>query len=105
MLYGDQKLDKGVDAIFVNDGDEEIVLFQAKRAQKLPTTLGDTDLKEFIGSLAQFRTAASVAALASTTKNPELKRLLTEGKVAEKIGMGYKLRPVFVANIYCKLGR
>jgi hypothetical protein len=95
----DQKFDKGVDAIFVSDGDEEIVLFQAKRAQKIPATLGDTDLKEFIGALAQFRTAASVAALASTTPNPELKRLLIDGKVAEKIAGGYKLRPVFVANI------
>jgi hypothetical protein len=95
----DKKFDKGVDAIFVADGDEEIVLFQAKRAQKIPATLGDTDLKEFVGALAQFRTPASVAALASTTPNTELKRLLADGKVADKIGNGYKLRPVFVANI------
>jgi hypothetical protein len=74
-------------------------LFQAKRAQKIPTALGDTDLKEFIGALAQFRTPASVSALVSTTQNAELKRLLTYGKVAEKIASGYKLRPVFVANI------
>src|SRR5271157_5675842 len=48
----DKKLDKGVDAIFVNDGDEEVVLFQAKRSAAANSTLGDTDLKDFVGSLA-----------------------------------------------------
>jgi hypothetical protein len=95
----DKKLDKGVDAIFVNDGDEEVVLFQAKRSHTASSTLGDTDLKDFIGSLAQFRKESSVAALASTTKNPDLKRLLIDNNVAAKIGSGYTLHPVFVTNL------
>jgi hypothetical protein len=95
----DKKMDKGVDAIFVNDGDEEVVLFQAKRSTSASSTLGDTDLKDFIGSLAQFRKEASIAALASTTQNTELKRLLMDNEVAKKVGKGYRLRPVFVCNI------
>jgi hypothetical protein len=95
----DKKLDKGVDAIWVNDGDEEVVLFQAKRSTTASSTLGDTDLKDFIGSLAQFRKESSVAALASTTKNPDLKRLLEDNNIAAKIGGGYKLHPVFVTNL------
>lgn len=95
----DKKLDKGVDAVFVNDGDEEICLFQAKRSTTASSTLGDTDLKDFIGSLAQFRKESSVAALASTTDNPDLKRLLIDNKVAAKIGSGYTLHPIFVTNL------
>ena len=95
----DKTLDKGIDALFVNDGDEEVVLFQAKRAEKIPATLGDNDLKKFIGALAQFRFEATVAEMASTTQNPELKRLLVKNDVAAKIGKGYKLRPIFISNI------
>ncbi|MHB1723728.1 MAG: hypothetical protein ACYCT3_12730 [Acidiferrobacter sp.] len=95
----DRKLDKGIDALVVNDGEEELVLFQAKRAEKLPTTLGDTDLKQFVGALAQFRTDQSISELASTTKNDDLRRLLQVNRVAEKVGKGYKLRPIFISNV------
>lgn len=95
----DRKLDKGIDALVVNDGEEELVLFQAKRAEKLPTTLGDTDLKQFVGALAQFRTEQSISELASTTKNDDLRRLLQANRVAEKVGKGYRLRPIFISNV------
>jgi hypothetical protein len=95
----DKKLDKGIDAIYVSDADEEVVLFQAKRAEKIPSTLGDSDLQSFVGALAQFRSQSSVDALASTTANPDLKRILTTNNVAEKLAKGYSLRPVFVANL------
>src|SRR5262245_20937509 len=61
----DRQHDAGVDAIVANDGRQEIVLFQAKRREKLPATLGDTDLKEFVGSLAQFKSASSIAQLSA----------------------------------------
>ncbi|HLG15013.1 MAG TPA: hypothetical protein VJH03_10995 [Blastocatellia bacterium] len=56
----DRKHDVGIDAIAVRDDENEVVLFQAKRKQKLPATLGDVDLKTFVGSLQQFQTAAMV---------------------------------------------
>jgi hypothetical protein len=95
----DRKHDAGVDAVSVRDDRQEVFLFQAKRKQKLPGTLGDTDLKEFVGSLRQFSSEDSVKRLISTSANEELKRLLQVNSVAEKIGKGYATRPVFVCNI------
>ena len=37
----DQKGDKGVDGIFVNEGDQTITIFQSKISQKSATTIGD----------------------------------------------------------------
>lgn len=95
----DRKHDEGVDAIIVNDPRREVVLFQAKRREKLPATLGDTDLKSFVGSLAHFKSKKSVEHLVATTINQELAKLLTDKQVADKIAAGYKLRPVFVTNV------
>ena len=95
----DRKHDAGVDAVVVSDSSKEIALFQSKRKEKAASTLGDVDLKNFVGSLAQFKTEASVRKLISTTKNDELKKLLIDGEVAAKIASGYTIRPIFVCNI------
>lgn len=95
----DRKHDAGIDAVSVRDDENEIVLFQATRRQKLPATLGDVDLKEFIGSLQQFKTEKTIKTLISTTRNEELKNLLNTQFVAEKIGAGYSIRPIFVCNV------
>jgi len=95
----DRKHDAGIDAVSVRDEENELVLFQARRKQKLPATLGDVDLKEFVGSLQQFKTEKSIKGLISTTHNEELKNLLTTQFVAEKIGAGYNIRPIFVCNV------
>lgn len=95
----DRKHDEGVDAIVVNDSRREIVLFQCKRAEKLPSTLGDTELKKFVGSLVNFKNKTAVETLVKKTKNPELAALLTKLEVSEKIKAGFKVRPIFVANV------
>jgi len=95
----DKKHDAGIDALSVKDDQKELFLFQAKRKQSLPATLGDTDLKQFVGSLQQFQTEASVNKLANKTANDELRNLLRNGSVADKIAKGYKIRAVFVCNI------
>lgn len=95
----DRRHDAGMDAIVVSDNSKEIAVFQAKRAKTLPATLGDTDLKDFVGSLAQIASEAAVKKLISTTKNDELKKLLIDGDVASKVAAGYKIRPIFVCNI------
>lgn len=94
----DRKHDAGMDAIVISDITREIAVFQAKRKEKLPSTLGDTDLKNFVGSLAQLKSESSVKKLISTTRNEELKKLLVDGDVAKKISDGYKIRPIFVCN-------
>jgi hypothetical protein len=95
----DKREDMGVDAITVNDDSEEVVLFQAKRKEKLPTTLGDSDLKSFVGALAQFKDKESVEKLIGATENTELKNLLASNKVAEKMERGYVLRAIFITNV------
>jgi restriction endonuclease Mrr len=87
----DRKHDVGIDAVAVRDDENEVVLFQAKRKQKLPATLGDVDLKEFVGSLQQFKSGESVKKIISSTSNDELRNLLTKHTVAQKIGNGYTI--------------
>lgn len=91
--------DAGFDAIVCDDVSEEIVVFQAKRREKLPATLGDTDLKEFVGSLKQLKSEASAIRLMTETTNADLRWLLEEFRIPEKISKGYKIRAIFVANV------
>jgi hypothetical protein len=52
----DGSQDKGIDAIYVDELNEEIVVFQAKTVQTANKTIGDTSLKEFAGTLNQLST-------------------------------------------------
>jgi len=91
--------DAGFDAMACNDLRREIVVFQSKRREKLPATLGDVDLKTFVGALAQLGSSAGVKKLAATTSNADLKQLLLELDVAAKVDAGYKVRAIFVTNV------
>jgi len=95
----DSRLDAGIDALIVNDNQREVVLFQAKRREKLPAALGDKDLKTFVGSLTQFRDPRILKEMERSTENIDLKRLLSTYSVAKKIEQGYTIRPIFVANV------
>ncbi len=95
----DRQSDKGLDAIVANDIRRQIIVFQAKRREKLPATLGDVDLKTFVGSLNQLSSKSSVLALEKSTRNPDLKRLLNKLDIAGKIAAGYSLRAIFVTNV------
>jgi len=95
----DSRLDAGIDAIAVSHDRREVVLFQAKRKEKLPGTLGDKDLKGFVGSLAQFEDADTLRKIQSDTENVDFKRLLDEHDIPELIDRGYSIRPIFCSNI------
>jgi hypothetical protein len=95
----DRQHDEGFDALVVNDQRREIVLFQCKRREKLPATLGDTDLKGFVGALANLQSRSAAKHLIKSTKNAELAKLLTETDVPGKLQAGYELRPIFVTNV------
>jgi len=47
----DSKHDKGVDAIYVDDVSETVFIIQAKTKTKDNAELGDTEIKEFYGTL------------------------------------------------------
>ncbi len=94
----DQRGDKGVDGIFVNDSDETITVFQATISQKNTAAIGDKSLREFAGTLTQFKDAESIKALiAAAGKNllaSLAKRLNLETKITT-----HKLRGEFLTNI------
>lgn len=56
----DNRGDKGVDGIFVNDDDKTITIFQSQISQSVDRTIGDASLRAFAGTLTQFRDAESI---------------------------------------------
>lgn len=94
----DQKGDKGIDGIVVNDSDETITVFQGTISQKANSTIGDKSLREFAGSLTQFKDAAAVKALAAAAGNNLLATLIKRLDLEVKVGT-YKVRGEFLTNI------
>lgn len=90
--------DKGIDGIYVDSTLEVVYVFQAKLMQKDSRTLGDSALREFSGTLRQFDSQQSVKALADSTRNVELKNLISAEDLAAKIETGYEVRGVFLTN-------
>ena len=95
----DNKQDKGVDGILVNDTLEVVYIFQAKVRQKAGSKLGDTDLKEFAGTLKQFASGATIQALLDGQANRRLKASLLRGGVKAKVEAGYTVEGVFCCNV------
>ena len=91
--------DKGVDGIYVDENLETIDVFQCKLVKNPDKTLGDTQIKEFVGTLSQFSDPEVIADIAASTGNTELANLLTSSNVAKKIDDGFTIRGVFVTNI------
>lgn len=95
----DAKHDKGVDAIFVDDVSEVVFVIQSKTKTSDKATLGDTELKDFYGTLVQFKNEESIAQLGKETSNERLKQAISRNGVAEKVGSGYELRGIFITNV------
>jgi len=90
--------DKGVDGVFVDDNFERVDIFQSRLVQNNAKTLGDTQLKEFVGTLAQFRDPSRLQKMVQKTTNHEFRNLMVNGHVADKLAKGYSLRGVFITN-------
>lgn len=95
----DEVNDKGVDGIFVDNTAQEIHFFQTKITQKDGRTIGDSDLKAFIGALDQFRTSESVAKILNGNANDDLKKILKRENVEGLVGDGYTIKPIYVGNL------
>lgn len=72
----DEHNDKGIDGIFVDNTAQEVHFFQSKITQKNGRTIGDADLKAFIGALDQFRSADSIEKLLDGNANEDLKKIV-----------------------------
>ena len=93
----DQKGDKGIDGIFVNDNLQTIHVFQSRISQK-NTAVGDVSLKEFAGTLDQLSDRDSVEKLIASAGNAQVAALLKGHGVADKISE-YELRGEFLSNV------
>jgi len=91
--------DKGIDAVYVDENLETIDIFQCKLVQNANRTLGDTQLKEFVGTLAQLSTPQGIKELAGNTANTELAQLLKSEHVAKKVEDGFPVQGIFLTNI------
>lgn len=94
----DAKHDKGVDAIYVDDVSETVFIIQAKTKIKDNAEFGDTDLKEFYGTLQQFDNKQSIEQVVAEAKNDKLKQTIARVDLAKKVDSGYELRGVFISN-------
>lgn len=90
--------DRGIDAIYVDEDNSEIIFFQGKVRQREARHIGDQPLRDFAGSIAQFTTEATVQAAIESDPNSQVSKLLTRAKVAERIADGYTQKGYFVTN-------
>jgi hypothetical protein len=93
----DQRGDKGVDGIFVNDNDQTITIFQSRISQSSKTTVGDTALKEFAGTISQFENAEK-RHLISTGGTVQVVALAKRLDLVNKIAT-HELRGEYLTNI------
>lgn len=91
--------DKGVDGIYVDNDNHRIDILQSRTVKRDDVTVGDTTIKEIVGTLEQFTTPETVQSVIDTTGNVELTNRLIEVKAAELIRDGYQVRGVLVTNI------
>ena len=81
----DQRGDKGIDGIWVNDQVQIIHVFQARLSQNNNRTVGDTPLKEFVGTLQQLNDSESVSRLIDSAGDAEVASLIDRLNLQEKI--------------------
>ena len=90
--------DKGVDGIYANATSETIEIFQSKLRQNTGRTVGNAALRDFAGTLTQFRNQESIIKLRDSTNNHELRGRIDELKLADLVGESYDIKGVFVTN-------
>lgn len=94
----DQKGDRGIDGIFVNDNDQTITVFQARISQRADRTVGDASLREFAGTLTQFQSKDALQALVSSAGNADVAALIKNLDLLNKIDT-YDVTGEYLTNI------
>lgn len=93
----DNSGDKGVDGIYLNEGAGTIDIFQSKIVQSENKSVGDTVLKEFLGTLDQFSSSEKLQNLVDTAGKAEVASLINRLNLISNLD-AYKVRGIFVAN-------
>lgn len=92
----DQKGDKGVDGIYVNEGNGTIDIFQCRVFQS-DKRVGDTALKEFSGTLTQFASLESIEHVLATAGDIALTRLIKDCNLISLLP-AFQVRGIFLTN-------
>lgn len=93
----DQMGDKGVDGIYINEGIGTIDVLQSKISQKAKATIGDTQLKEFAGTLKQFASRKGIQVLKKSAGDAQVAALIGRLSLEERI-QDFEVRGVFLSN-------
>lgn len=94
----DAQNDKGIDAIYIDNNNEEIHFLQCKIRQNDNGTIGDVNLKTFSASVGQFDSPEKIDAILNGDADQGLKNLLQRLEVKDLIGKGYRPVGVYVTN-------
>jgi hypothetical protein len=93
----DAENDKGIDAMYVPEGEKVIFVVQSKRKETEPPTAGDREIKKLVGSMQQLATVDGVQEVYETG-NDALKMLIERLDVRRLVEEGYTTRGAFVTN-------
>lgn len=94
----DNNNDKGIDGIYVNESEQTIDIFQAKISQKSNSSIGDKSLREFRGSLSQFKDIESLENLLATGGDTQIVGLINRLDLKNKLS-AYSIRGIFISNV------
>jgi hypothetical protein len=90
--------DKGIDAIYVDELNEEIIVFQFKTVENATKTIGDVTLKEFAGTLSQLSTVENIEMIENGNANETLKKLVIDLSLKNRVANGFIVKGVFITN-------
>ena len=93
----DQHGDKGVDGIYVNDDDSTITVFQSRVFQSSKKGVGDKPLREFAGTLSQFKDQQSLETLLDAGK-ARVASLATRLDIVNKLNT-HEVHGEFLSNV------
>jgi hypothetical protein len=94
----DKSNDKGIDGVWADEDTNEVFLFSSVYTDRPEKTLGDKDLREFVGSAMWFSNPESLKELAKSIANPELKALVARQGLIEKLEAGWEVKLIFVTT-------
>src|ERR1035441_7277703 len=92
--------DKGIDAIYVSELWQQIHVFGCRMFEKKKSAnaLGDTELKELLGTLTQLKDENAARQLHTSTDSEQLRRMMQRLEIPKLVGEGYEVRGIFVTN-------
>ncbi len=90
--------DRGIDAVYVDHDNSEVIFLQAKVRQNDARAIGDQPIRDFAGSVAQFSEPDLVETAIAEAPRSEIAKLLERNDIADRLREGYSVALWFVTN-------